>query len=265
MNFIIIPVIVLGSLGLVLGVGLAIASKKFAVKADPMVEIIFGMLPGSNCGACGFAGCLSYAKGIVEGGAKIGLCPIGGEDASKKISEVFGVESISQQKIVARIHCGGDTSSKRQKGNYDGVQTCLSAALVSGGTVMCSYGCLGFGDCVRACSFDAIKLRENLPPEVDKEKCTACGACVRTCPRNLIKPVHREKRFFVACSSRDKGKTVRQVCDVGCIACILCMKKCPEKAISIENNLAKFDYTKCKNLGECFSVCPTKCIQQKGL
>ncbi|MFH1541384.1 MAG: RnfABCDGE type electron transport complex subunit B [Elusimicrobiota bacterium] len=259
---IIIPVIVLGLLGLALGVGLAIASKKFAVKRDPKIEIIFGILPGANCGVCGFAGCLGYAKAIVENGAKTELCPVCGEEALKKIVEVFGVERNSQQKLVARIHCGGDISEKRQKGDYDGVKTCLSAQLVSGGTIMCNYGCLGFGDCARICPFDAIKLKEKFPPEIDKEKCTACGLCIKTCPRNLIKPVPKEKKFLIACSSRDKGKTVRQVCDIGCTACMLCVKKCQEKACTVENNLSKIDYTKCKNLGECFKACPTKCIQQ---
>ncbi len=262
MNFV-IPLLVLGILGLLLGTGLAIASKKFAVKIDPRIEIIFGMLPGANCGACGFAGCLGYAKAIVEGTAKSTVCPVGGEDASKKIAEVLGVKISSAHQTVARIHCGGDISEKRQRGNYDGVRTCLSATLVSGGTVMCSYGCLGFSDCVRACPFDAIKLRENLPPEIDEEKCTACGLCVKACPRNLIELTPLEKRFIIACSSHDKGKITRQVCDVGCIACGLCVKKCPEKAVSLENNLARIDCIKCKNIGECFKACPTKCIQWK--
>jgi len=263
MSVFIVPLLVLGILGLLLGIGLAIASKKFAVKTDPKVDIIFGMLPGANCGACGFAGCLGYAKAIVEGIAKPTVCPVGGEDASKKIAEVLGVKISSAPKTVARIHCGGDTSEKRQRGNYNGVRTCLSATLVSGGTVMCSYGCFGFGDCTRACPFDAIKSREGLPPEIDEEKCTACGLCVKACPRNLIKLISKDKRFLVACSSRDKGKVVRQVCDVGCIACGLCVKNCPEKAVSLENNLAGIDYIKCKNIGECFRVCPTKCIQWK--
>ncbi|HAX62001.1 MAG TPA: electron transporter RnfB [Elusimicrobia bacterium] len=260
MNFI-IPLLILGLLGLVLGVGLALASKKFAVKTDPRVDIIAGILPGANCGACGFAGCYNYAKAIVEGVAKPVACPVGGEEVSKKIAEVLGIKISSAPKTVARIHCNGDTSEKRQKGNYDGVKTCASAVLVAGGTTLCNYGCLGFGDCVRACPFDAIKLRENLPPEINEEKCTACGLCVKACPRNLIKLVPKEKRFIIACSSHDKGKVVRQVCDVGCIACGLCVKKCPNKAITIENNLAKIDYTKCQNIGECFRVCPTKCIQ----
>lgn len=263
MSVFIVPLLVLGILGLLLGIGLAIASKKFAVKTDPKVDIVFGILPGANCGACGFAGCLGYAKEIVEGRAKTGLCPVGGEDASKKIAEVLGIEITSRQKLVARIHCGGDISEKRQRGNYNGVKTCLSATLVSGGTVMCSYGCLGFSDCVNVCPFDAIKLRENLPPEIDEEKCTACGLCVKSCPRNLIELTPLEKRFLIACSSHDKGKITRQVCDVGCIACGLCVKKCPEKACTLENNLARIDYIKCKNLGECFKACPTKCIQWK--
>ncbi|MDO8734352.1 MAG: Fe-S cluster domain-containing protein [Elusimicrobiota bacterium] len=265
MNFIIIPVIVLGLLGLVLGVGLAIASKKFAVKIDPRVDIILGMLPGANCAACGFAGCLGYAKAIIDTGVKPSLCTVGGDESAQKIAELLGVETASQQKMVARIHCGGDISEKRQRGNYDGVKTCVSATLVSGGTVMCSYGCLGFSDCVRACLFDAMKSRENLPPEIDEEKCTFCGLCVKACPRNLIELIPKEKRFLIACSSFDKGKIVRLVCDVGCIACMLCVKKCPchEKVIVVENNLAKINYTTCENAGECFKACPTKCIQWK--
>ena len=260
----IIPVVVLGLLGLILGVGLAVASKKFAVETDPRVELILGALPGANCGACGFAGCRGCANALVEGRAKPNACPAGGEDVVKKIAEILGMDDVgAEQKIVARIHCGGDTSSNKQKGIYDGVKTCLSASLISCGTVLCNYGCLGFGDCARVCPFNAIKVRDGLPPTIDEEKCTACGVCVRSCPKNLIKPTPKEKAFIVACSSKDKGKVVRQVCDVGCIACGLCVKKCPEKAISLENNFAKFDYTKCKNVGECFSACPTKCIQRR--
>ncbi|MEW6558303.1 MAG: RnfABCDGE type electron transport complex subunit B [Elusimicrobiota bacterium] len=262
MNFL-ISISVLGLLGLVLGVGLGIASKKFAVKSDPRIEMVLNFLPGANCGACGFAGCLGYAKAIVESGAKPSLCTVGGEESAKKIAELLGVEITSQQKLVAIVNCSGDISARRQRGNYDGVKTCLSAILVSGGTVMCSFGCLGFGDCVDVCSFGAIKLRENLPPEINEEKCTACGLCVKSCPQNLIKLISKDKRFVIACSSVDKGKLVRQVCDVGCIACFLCVKKCSNKAITIENNIAKIDYTKCQNIGECFRNCPTKCIQWK--
>lgn len=263
MYFIIIPFLVLGLLGFLIGAGLAVASKRFAVETDPRIEKIAAMLPGANCGACGFAGCLAYAKAIVEGSARPTVCPVGGEEASKKIAEVLGVKIASQQKLAARVHCGGDISEKRQKGYYTGVETCLSATLVTGGTVMCSYGCLGFGDCIKACPFGAMKFRENLPPDIDEEKCTACGLCIKACPKNLIELIPKDKRFIVACSSHDKGKIVKQVCDVGCIGCGLCVKKCPEKSVVLENNLSKIDYTKCKNIGECFKVCPTKCVQWK--
>lgn len=263
MNFIIIPLLVLGLLGLLMGVGLAIASKRFAVATDPRIDKISALLPGANCGACGFAGCLAYAKAVVEGVAKPVSCPVGGEAAAKEISAILGVEISEQQKLVARIHCGGDISEKRQKGYYTGVKTCLSATLLGGGTVLCNYGCLGFGDCVRVCPFNAIKFDGNLPPEIDEQKCTACGLCIKTCPKNLIELIPKDKRFIVACSSHDKGKIVKQVCDVGCIGCGLCVKKCPEKSVVLENSLSKIDYTKCKNTGECFKICPTKCIQWK--
>ncbi|MBN1383644.1 MAG: Fe-S cluster domain-containing protein [Elusimicrobia bacterium] len=259
----IIPLLVLGLLGLLMGAGLAIASKRFAVQIDPRIEKITEILPGANCGACGFAGCMAYAKAVVEGTAKPGACPVGGEPVSKEISSILGIEISEQQKLVARVHCGGNTSERRQKGIYEGVKTCLSATLISGGTVSCNYGCIGFGDCVYACPFGAIKFNENLPPEIDEEKCTSCGLCVKACPKNLIKLVPKDKRFIVACSSHDKGRIVKQVCDVGCIGCGLCVKKCPEKAIVLEKSLSKIDYTKCKNTGECFKVCPTKCIQWK--
>lgn len=270
MNFV-IPFIILGLLGLLMGIGLAIASKKFAVKTDPRIEKIAEILPGANCGACGFAGCLAYAKSLVEGTDKPWLCPVGGEEASKKIAEILGVEISAKQKLIVRIHCGGDISEKRQKGVYEGVRTCLSASLISGGTIMCSYGCLGFSDCIKVCPFDAIKFRENLPPEIDEEKCTACGLCIKACPRNLIELIPKDKRFIIVCASHDKGKIVKMNCDVGCIGCGLCVKKCPNKAIVLEKNLAnsrhsgsaKIDYTKCQNIGECFKVCPTKCVQWK--
>ena len=251
MNFL-IPLIVLGLLGLLMGIGLAIASKKFAVKTDPQFDKIMEILSGANCGACGFAGCSGYAKAIVERTDKPGLCPVGGEETSKKIAKILGVEVSAKQKLVARIHCAGDISEKRQKGFYEGVKTCLAASQIAGGTVLCNYGCLGFGDCISACPFGAMKFRENLPPEIDEDRCTACGLCVHACPKNLIELIPEDKKFIIACSSHDKSKIVKMNCDVGCIACGLCVKKCPDNAITIKNNLAEIDYTKCVDIGECF-------------
>jgi electron transport complex protein RnfB len=262
-TIIVIPFCVMGALGLVMAVGLGLAARKFAVEVDPRIDLITGVLPGANCGACGFAGCMNYAKAVVEGSVKPVPCPVGGEEVAKQVADIMGIEAQPLPKTVAKVFCEGDLSEKRQKGAYEGVKTCASAALIGGGTIMCSYGCLGFDDCVKVCLFDAMKPRKNLPPEVDEKKCTSCGLCVDACPRHIIRIMPKGMEYVVACSSRDRGKFVKRVCDVGCTACKVCVKKCPEKAITVENNLASINYELCKNKGECFKSCPTKCIQWK--
>jgi electron transport complex protein RnfB len=262
---IIIPFCVMGALGLAMAVGLGLAAMKFAVEVDPRIELVNGVLPGANCGACGFAGCVNYAKAVVEGKAKANVCTAGGETAAKQIADIMGIEAAPIPKAVAKVFCEGDLSEKRQKGAYEGVRTCASAALVGGGTVMCSFGCLGFDDCIRACPWGGIKARENLPPRIDETKCIACGLCVSACPRKLIRILPKGMDYTVACSSHDRGKYVKRVCDVGCTACRACVKKCPEKAITVENNLAVINYELCKNRGECLKACPTKCIQWKNV
>jgi len=261
MSFIIVPLIVLGLLGFLMGVGLGIASKKFAVEKDPRFDAILGILPGANCGACGFPGCHGYAEALLAGKTKPGVCPAGGISVTEKLSKYLGVEAGNSVEMTARIFCCGDTS--KEKGVYEGIKNCAAASLVSGGNIMCGYGCLGYGDCAAECQFGAVKLRKGMPPEIDENKCRACGICVKMCPKRLIKLVPREKRYIIACSSNDKGRAVKQVCGTGCIACGLCVKKCPLQAISLQNNLAVIDYKKCRNSGECIKSCPTKCIQWK--
>jgi Na+-translocating ferredoxin:NAD+ oxidoreductase RNF subunit RnfB len=259
------PMFVLGFTGLFLGVGLGIASKKFAVEHDPRIEQIFEYLPKANCGVCGFPGCFNYAKAIVENGAKPDACRIGGATVAGRIGEALGLAINADQtavKLLARIYCNGSTSPKSQKGIYEGAETCRSAALVLGGTVKCSYGCLGFGDCIVTCPFGAITPREDQPPLIDPEKCTSCGLCVKACPKKLIKLTPRDQQFYVACSSQAKGKAVKEVCSVGCIACGLCSKKCstPE-AVKLEQNLSRIDQQHCLNCGDCYKACPTGSIQ----
>ncbi len=258
-----LPVLILGTLGLVFGFVLAIASKLFEVKIDPRVEEIINVLPGVNCGACGKAGCAGYAAQIVHGGEAINKCAPGGSDVVAQIAQIMGMEASTLDRKVAVIHCSsGGYENTKWKYSYDGVQTCKSANSLAGGPNACAWGCLGLNDCLAACPFDAISIDTNGMRLIDFEKCTACGACVEACPRDLIELVPLTRNVYVKCSSQDKGGEARQVCGSThpCIGCGLCVKECPVDAITVENSLARIDYEKCINCGLCATVCPTKAI-----
>jgi electron transport complex protein RnfB len=262
-----IAILFLGILGFLMGIGLGFASKKFAVPVDPRIEALGELLPGVNCGACGFPGCINYAKAIIEDGVALNACTVGGTTFAKKAAEILGVEATTnpEHRHIARIHCNGDLSPKRGRGAYEGTATCLAATTVPGGIMMCIYGCLGFGDCIRVCPFGAITPRHNKrgeiihPPEINPEKCTGCGNCVKACPKCLIQ-LRLPDRPYIACSSLAPAKIVRAVCDIGCIACGICVKKCPNASIVVEKNLAWIDDSQCRLAGECVPACPRKCI-----
>lgn len=260
---IILPVLSLGGLGLIFGAGLAYASQKFAVQLDPKVMDIRNALPGANCGACGFPGCDGFAKAVSAGDVPINGCPVGGTECTKKIATIMGIEANEQVKMVARIICNGNTEKCKEKFEYQGIQDCVAASMVAGGSKSCSYGCLGLGTCVRACPFDAIEIVDGRIAKVDPEKCTACGICVKSCPKNVITMVPYEQEVVIMCNNNDTGKEVRQKCSVGCIACRICVKACPVEAITVENNLASIDYDKCTNCYACVAKCPTKAIEGK--
>lgn len=252
-------VVELGGFAFLFGAGLGYAAKKFEVEVDPRAVEIEGILPGVNCGACGYPGCSGYAAAVAAGDAPVNLCSVGGADVAAKVAAVMGVEAGTTVKMVAMCLCSGGTRAT-DKFIYDGVSSCAQAAAVSGGQKECPFGCLGYGDCAEVCPFDAIVMDDNNIPRVDFEKCTACGMCVSACPRGIMQLVPYKKKVVVACSSMDTGKAVKSYCSVGCIGCKICEKNCPADAIKVENFLAKIDYNKCINCGICVKLCPTHSI-----
>ncbi|WP_294705735.1 RnfABCDGE type electron transport complex subunit B [uncultured Fusobacterium sp.] len=262
MEAILIPAIVLGLTGLAMGLFLAFASIKFEVQVDPKIEAISGILPGANCGGCGFPGCSGYAAAIVEQGAPMSLCAPGGAAVAAKIGEIMGASvDVSSEKVVARVLCQGDNTRTTKIYEFDGeLQTCAAMMLYAGGDKSCVYSCLGHGDCEKVCPVGAIKVNEKGIAEVDEEKCISCGLCQKACPKKVIAMLPQSKKVTVTCSSKDKGATAKKACSTACIGCGICAKNCPVGAITVENNLAKIDPAKCISCGICALKCPTKAI-----
>jgi len=251
-------IIVLGVLGGVFGIGLAIVARRFSVHVDPRVEQIEEALAGANCGACGYAGCRQYAEAIAAGQVECGRCPLAGVEAVRAIARITGVEAEVKEKQVAVVHCQGRDVADRFR--YDGIADCRAAALAQGGPKACAYGCLGFGTCAAVCPFDAITMVDGLP-HVDEARCVGCGRCVEACPNHLI-AIHPLSHYVhVLCRSRDKGGTVKRICDTGCIGCKKCEKACKFEAIHVEDFLAVIDYDKCTSCAACVKACPTGAIQ----
>lgn len=263
MSIILIPAAIVGGLGLIFGFILAFASKVFHVEVDPKIEQIIDALPGANCGACGRPGCAGYAEAVVLEGEEITKCAPGGEKVVKAIGAIMGVSASAQERRIAVIHCqSGGTSNTHLRYEYNGIATCKAAVQVSNGPNLCNYGCVFQNDCIEACMFDAIHIDENGMRVIDEEKCTACGACVRACPRNLIELVPISKKVHILCASKDKGKEAKVRCgnETACIGCGMCVRKCPVGAIELKDNIAVIDYEKCISCGLCAGVCPTKAI-----
>ncbi len=263
MTIIIFSIITLGVLGLMYGLGLAFASKKFHVDVDPKIEKIIEALPSANCGACGFPGCAAYAEAVALNDEEINKCAPGGDDVIKNIADIMGKKASSAERKVAVIHCqsGGNTNTSLRY-NYEGIETCKAAVLISSGPNLCNFGCVFQNDCIAACQFDAIHLDENGMRIIDNEKCTGCGACVKACPRNLIELVPISKEVHILCMSHDKGVEAKKRCGnkTACISCGICVRKCPVNAIEMQDNLAVIDYEKCIVCGLCAKACPTKAI-----
>ena len=272
MNYILSAVLVLGLIALLAAVLLYAVSKKFAVKTDPRVGEVTSLLPGANCGGCGFAGCANMAEALVKGadnGTIEGLrCPVGGDAVMAQVAQHLGMEATKSEPMVAVVRCNGTCEHRPRIVEYDGLQTCAAVNASGRGETACGYGCLGCGDCTRACQFDAIHMNpETGLPEVDEDKCTACGACAKACPRHIIelrKKGPRGMRIYVQCVNKDKGAVARKGCEVACIGCGKCQRTCQFDAITLENNLSYIDYNKCRLCTKCVSECPTGAIIQVG-
>lgn len=252
--------LVIGATGLICGAVLAAAARFFAVHEDPRIEEVTGLLPGINCGGCGFAGCADYAKAIVTQSAPLNLCAPGGSDVVQKVSAFMGVDAAAQEKRVAIILCGGDDAQAVRKFRYNGLADCVAAAAVGGGDKLCGYGCLGYGSCARICPVDAIEITPGRLAKVHPDVCIGCGQCVKTCPRHIIKMAPATRSIHVLCSSKDKGPVVKKACKVGCIACTVCTKLAPDGAIKMEGALAVVDYSKPLETETVIEKCPGHCI-----
>lgn len=267
MSTIVITIISLCAIGIVSAVILYFVAQKFKVEEDPRIDIVEGLLPGANCGGCGYPGCRGLAEAAVKAPTLDGiLCPVGGAETMMKVAAALGREVKAEAPKIAVVRCNGNCENRPRTSRYDGARSCAIEHSLYVGDTACSYGCLGCGDCVAACPFDAIRMNpETQLPVVSDDKCVACGACVKACPRNIIELRNKgpkDRRVFVSCVNKDKGGVARKACKVACIGCGKCAKECPFQAITVENNLAYIDFTKCRLCRKCVGVCPTGAIHE---
>lgn len=251
---------VVSIVGILAGILLGIASEEFKVEVDEKEVAVRELLPGNNCGGCGYPGCDGLAAAIAQGKAAPGACPVGGEETGKKIAEIVGGDA-SVIKMTAMVKCAGDCNKAKEAYEYTGPKDCNIAFNTPGnGYKACQYGCMGFGSCRKVCEFNAIEIMDGIAV-VDKEKCKACGKCVTACPKKLIELIPYKAEAFVQCNSEDFGKDVKEVCAAGCIGCGICQKNCPKQAITVDNHIAHIDYDKCTGCGICKEKCPVKIIK----
>ncbi|MFA5849322.1 MAG: Fe-S cluster domain-containing protein [Bacteroidales bacterium] len=265
MNTIIFTIVSLSVLGLVLSLILYLVSQKFKVVEDPRIDGVQELLPAANCGGCGYAGCRAFAEACVNAENLDKLyCPVGGNAVMQNVAGYLGVKVAEKTPQIAVVRCNGTCDNRPKTSNYDGYSSCAVMANLFAGDTDCRYGCLGQGDCELSCKFDAIKMDPKTGlPEVDEEKCTACGACVKVCPKMIIELRNKglkNRRIFVSCINKDKGGVAKKACVVACIGCTKCQKVCPYDAITMSNNLAYIDYNKCKLCRKCVIECPTRAI-----
>jgi Na+-translocating ferredoxin:NAD+ oxidoreductase RNF subunit RnfB len=273
-DVIIYAVIALGGIAAVFALIIFFVEQKFKVIEDPKIDEVQAAVPGANCGGCGFAGCRAFAEAIVKAGTLENFnCPVGGADVMKQISSIMGIEAQIKEPLVAVVRCNGSFANAPAKVEYDGAISCQFAHQLYSGDNGCPYGCLGLGDCVDACKFDAMYMDKTTGlPVILQDKCVACGACVKACPRGIIEMRNKQKknmRIYVCCVNMEKGAVARKNCSVACIGCGKCFDVCPHGAIEMKTDetgkfklLAYIDHEKCKLCRKCAPVCPTNAIHE---
>lgn len=259
MTNIILSVLIFIGLGILMSALLAVASKVFAVEKNETAEKIAECLPGANCGGCGYSGCAALAEAIANGEAPVTKCSVGGAAAAEKIAEIMGVEAGMAVRMRAQVMCSGTSEYAKKKYIYEGVADCEAASKIGGGDKLCKNGCIGLGNCVKACPFGAISVERGVAA-VNYAKCKGCGICVSACPKSIIKLIPFDSKHWVGCMSVDDGQNTRKVCDVGCISCKLCQRFCETGAISVDNFVASIDYDKCNGCNKCIDKCPRHII-----
>lgn len=257
---IIIPTLLLGVLGAIFGICLAIASKKLAVHIDPKLEKLNSLLPGVNCGACGYAGCMGLAEEILSGKQNVNVCKVIDDKSKEKVANFLGQKAEKHIRKTAIVKCFGGTKVKNRF-EYTGQQDCKSANLFLSGFKECIFGCLELASCKNICPFNAITMSEENLPVVDAHKCKACNKCVLECPKKLFALIPASNKVYVACISHDCAKDTRNNCPVGCIDCKMCEKACKFSAIRVNDHIAEIDFTKCTSCLACIKACPRKIIK----
>ncbi len=262
-NPVLLPALIGAGVSLLMGLVILLVFRFFRVETNPLQKLIEDVLPGVNCGGCGYSGCAAYAAALADGSEPLTtLCTAGGQDTATDVAQVMGLEAGTVIPTVANVFCQGTTKNTHKRYDYTGPEHCAAATGLFSGPNSCTFGCLGFGDCVAVCEFNAIYIEDGIA-HINHENCTACGKCVDACPKHIIHMIPKhELATNVTCSNHWPPKIVRKACTVGCIACGRCVRVCPVDAIVIEDNLAVIDQVSCIHCGKCIEVCPTNAIRE---